>query len=146
MLRGSGVDLVLHRIPAQLSAVYERHGVDLGDYEVWDAQPALFGRRTTMDLRGKAVIVPPHMTGEIRRIPRRETVALTGWALHDSGGADHALPLSDHADFGELVTLAETSGAAVVYVTHGSKRFAAELRRRGIRAEFLKRVPQMRLF
>ncbi|MEO8035584.1 MAG: MBL fold metallo-hydrolase [Acidobacteriota bacterium] len=146
MLRASGLGLVMHRIAAQLSAVYERHGVDLGDYEVWDSQPALFGRRATTDLRGKAIIVPPHMTAEIRRIPGRETIALTGWALNGSREADHALPLSDHADFQELVTLAETSGAAVVYVTHGSKRFAAELRRRGIRAEFLKREPQMRLF
>jgi hypothetical protein len=32
------------------------------------------------------------------------------------------------------------------YVTHGTKRFAADLRPRGIRAEFLQRKPQMRLF
>jgi hypothetical protein len=36
--------------------------------------------------------------------------------------------------------------ARTVYVTHGLARFAADLRRRGIRAEFLRRNPQMRLF
>ena len=45
-----------------------------------------------------------------------------------------------------LVTLAERSRAGIVYVTHGSRRFAEELRRRGIRAEFLRSKPQMRLF
>ncbi len=46
----------------------------------------------------------------------------------------------------ELVSFAERCGAATIYVTHGSRRFAEELRRRGIRAEFLRHKPQMRLF
>ena len=83
---------------------------------------------------------------EIRRVPRRETIALTGWALHGTRDADHGLPLSDHADFRELVEFAEQCRAGVIYVTHGSRRFAEELRRRGIRAEFLRGKPQMRLF
>jgi putative mRNA 3-end processing factor len=133
MLRGSGIRVVMHRI-------------DLGEYEIWDPQPSLFGRLTTTDLRGKAVVIPPHMSAEIRRVPAKETVALTGWALHGARDADHGLPLSDHADFPELLALAETCGAAVVYVTHGSSRFAGELRKRGIRAEFLRPRTQMRLF
>jgi hypothetical protein len=44
------------------------------------------------------------------------------------------------------VHFAEICGAKTVYVTHGSNRFAEELRKRGIRAAFLKRRPQMRLF
>jgi putative mRNA 3-end processing factor len=146
MLRESGIPLVLHPVAARISSIYERNGIDLGAYEVWGRQTSLFGHRSTTDLRGKAVIVPPHLTSDIRRIPRRETVALTGWALHGTRDADHGLPLSDHADFGELVTFAEKCRAGVVYVTHGSRRFAEELRRRGIRAEFLRRKPQMRLF
>jgi putative mRNA 3-end processing factor len=138
MLRSEPFPLLVHPNVGQLSAVYQRNGIDLGTYEVWRRQ----------DLRGKVVIVPPHMTREIRRIPRGETVALTGWALrpHRGIGADHGLPLSDHADFGELLSFAERSRTRVVYVTHGSRRFAEELRRRGIRAEFLRRRPQMRLF
>lgn len=146
MLDGSGVSVVMHPIVAQISSIYEKHGVNLGTYEVWSRQPSLFGMRSTNDLRGKAVIVPPHMTSDIRRIPMRETVALTGWALRGTRDADHGLPLSDHADYGELLQFAEASRAKTVYVTHGSARFAADLRRRGIRAEFLRRKPQMRLF
>jgi putative mRNA 3-end processing factor len=146
MLRDSGVPLVMHRVVARISAVYERHGVNLGEYEVWGRQASMFGRSTS-ELRGKAILIPPHMTDEIRRVHRGETISLTGWSLGGrAAGAEHGLPLSDHADFNELVTFAETCGAETIYVTHGSKGFAEELRRRGIRAEFLKRVPQMRLF
>ena len=146
MLRGSGVPLVMHPVVARISAIYERNGVDLGTYEEWGRQSSLFGHRSTADLRGKAVLIPPHMIRDIRRVPRGETVALTGWALHGTRDADHGLPLSDHADFNELVAFAEQCRASVVYVTHGSRRFAEELRRRGIRAEFLRGKPQMRLF
>ena len=146
MLRDSGIPLVMHPVPARISAIYERNGIDLGAYEVWGRQSSLFGHRSTTDLRGKAVLVPPHMAAEIRRVPRRETIALTGWALHGTRDADHGLPLSDHADFGELVSFAERCRAGVIYVTHGSSRFAEELRRRGIRAEYLRKKIQMRLF
>lgn len=146
MLRGEALPLVMHPVVARISGIYERNGIDLGAYEVWGKQSSLFSHRSTNDLRRKVVIVPPHMGREIARIPHRETIALTGWALRGTRDADHGLPLSDHADFGELVAFAESSRATTVYVTHGSKRFAEELRRRGIRAEFLRRKPQMRLF
>jgi putative mRNA 3-end processing factor len=147
MLRGESIPVVVHTAVASISAIYERQGIDLGRYEVWGAQSSFFAR-TTRDLRAKAVIIPPHMSSDIRRVPRRETVALTGWALHPyrSLGADHGIPLSDHAGFDDLVRFAENCGAKTIYVTHGSKRFADELRKRGIRAEFLRRKPQMRLF
>jgi putative mRNA 3-end processing factor len=146
MLRDCGVTMVMHPAVARISSIYERNGIDLGAYEVWGRQSSLFGHRSTTDLRGKAVIVPPHLTREIRGIARGETIALTGWALRGTRDADHGLPLSDHADFNELIAFAERCRAGVIYVTHGSRRFAEELRRRGIRAEFLRRKPQMRLF
>ena len=68
------------------------------------------------------------------------------YALAYTRDADHGLPLSDHADFDELVSFAERCRAGVVHVTHGSKRFAEELGRRAIRAEFLHGKPQLRLF
>ena len=75
-------------------------------------------------------------------------MSLTGWCQKGGWrtGGDHALPLSDHADFDELIELVERARPRIVYVTHGSKRFARELRQRGFAAEFLKQKPQMRLF
>jgi putative mRNA 3-end processing factor len=145
MLRDSSVAVVLHPVVAQISSVYERNGIDLGAYEVWGRQSSLFGHPSTADLRGKALLLPPHMTRELR-VRNCETIALTGWALRGTRDADHGIPLSDHADFRELVSFAERCRAGIIYVTHGSRRFAEELRRRGIRAEFLRGKPQMRLF
>lgn len=142
-----GVRVVVHPAVAKINEIYLKHGVDVGPHEVWTRQQRMFATATT-DLRGAALVVPPHLDAEIARIPRRETVSLTGWSLR--GGwkrsGDHSLPLSDHADFDELVELVERARPRVVYVTHGSARFARELRQRGFAAEFLKQKPQMRLF
>lgn len=147
MLRDSGLEIAVHPVIARINGVYERLGVDLGRYSVWSSQPSMVGPRATTDLKGKVVIVPPHLERDLRRIGGKETVALTGWSLHrPMAGVDHALPLSDHADFEELLELVALSGAEVVYVTHGSQRFARELRDRGVRAEFLRPRTQMRLF
>lgn len=142
-----GVRVVVHPSIAKINEIYFRHGVDVGPSEVWTRQSSLFTAATT-NLRGAALVVPPHLEAEIRRIPRRETVSLTGWCLKGGWrtGGDHALPLSDHADFDELIELVKTVQPRVVYVTHGSARFARELRQRGFAAEFLKQKPQMRLF
>lgn len=147
MLRGSDLRLVVHPVIARVCAIYEQHGIDLGRYEVWGAQSTLFGRSATTDLRGKVFIAPPHLQRDVRRIHGRETIALTGWALHRRPhDADHGLPLSDHADFDELIEFATLCRARTIYVTHGAARFARELRDRGFSAQFLKKKPQMRLF
>lgn len=147
MLRGSDMRVVVHPFVARIAAIYERMGIDLGVWEQWGGQGTLFGPRTAMSTRARIVIMPPHLQSEIRRVPNAETVALTGWSLHKPWGrTNHALPLSDHCDFDELIELVEMSRASVVYVTHGSNRFARELRARGVRAEFLRGKPQMRLF
>lgn len=147
MLSGSEFRVLVHPTVARLASIYERCGVNLGSWEVWGAQQTLFGPRSASSTRGRVVIIPPHMTTEIRRVPRGETVSLSGWALHKTWKrTDHALPLSDHCDFDELIDLATRSRASVIYVTHGSNRFARELRARGFRAEFLRPRPQMRLF
>jgi len=147
MLRGSGPPVVLHPSVASLSEVYERHGIDLGEWEVWSEQESMTGHRSARSLGGRVLIVPPHLRGEIRRIPLATTILLTGWALHRGNlGADYALPMSDHADFPQLLELVDRSQAKSVYVTHGARRLAAELRDRGFEAEFLVRKLQMRLF
>lgn len=147
MLRGSGFRVLVHPFIGRISGIYERLGVDLGAWELWGGQTALFSSRTTAATKEKVIIIPPHLRSEIRRIPNAETVTLSGWALHRKlQGSDHALPLSDHCDFDELLELVERSRAGIVYVTHGSSRFARELRARGVRAEFLRGKPQMRLF
>jgi Cft2 family RNA processing exonuclease len=71
---------------------------------------------------------------------------LTGWAMHKSApymyrGVDLVLPLSDHADFDELVHLARASGAQRIITMHGEPKFAAILRELGLNAEHLAHYP-----
>jgi hypothetical protein len=78
----------------------------------------------------------------ITNIERRFLIMLTGWALNKSApymyrNVDLILPLSDHADFDELLRLARESGARRIITMHGPAKFAALLRERGFNAEHL---------
>jgi Cft2 family RNA processing exonuclease len=82
----------------------------------------------------------------VQNIERRYTVMLTGWAMSKSApymykGVDLVLPLSDHADFDELVQLARESGAQRIITMHGAPKFAATLREMGFNAEHLAHHP-----
>ena len=81
-------------------------------------------------------------TAMVTGITPRRVAYLTGWACHPGArhmyrDCDLVLPFSDHADFDELVRTARESGAAKIYTTHGTPRFAAHLRAMGLDAEHL---------
>lgn len=83
------------------------------------------------------LIVPPHLGGSatVRRLGRRRTAFLSGWALGPPGfrgrGTDAAFPLSDHADYGELLAMVERVRPRRVVTLHGPATFAARLRALG---------------
>ncbi|MFZ9747160.1 MAG: ATP-dependent DNA ligase, partial [Opitutaceae bacterium] len=78
------------------------------------------------------------------------TAVVTGWAL-DPGAihrhqCDAAFPLSDHADFNDLLRFVEQVNPRRVYTLHGFARdFAATLRERGIEAWALSEENQLDL-
>lgn len=83
----------------------------------------------------------------VQKLPAKRTCLLTGWALHPGAwniykDCDLVLPLSDHADFDELLRTATESGASKVYTVHGLPKFAEHLRSLGIDAEHLADHPQ----
>ena len=109
-----------------------------GPYEKYDRE----------HLRGRVLITPPGCRKQpmITNIERRYVIMLTGWALHKSApymyrGVDLVLPLSDHADYDELVHLARASGAERIITMHGAPKFAAHLRELGLNAEHLAHHP-----
>lgn len=69
------------------------------------------------------------------------TAAVSGWAVDSSYryrmGVDEAFPLSDHADFEELLSFVKGCDPSIVFTNHGFvKELAVEIRRRlGITAE-----------
>jgi putative mRNA 3-end processing factor len=78
-------------------------------------------------------------SGFIRGLKERfgaVTIGFTGWAIepgHQSAmGFDHALPLSDHCDFAELVAFVRACDPEKVFTVHGfASELAAHLRRLG---------------
>jgi hypothetical protein len=83
----------------------------------------------------------------VQGLPNKRICYLTGWAYHPGAhniykGCDLVLPLSDHADYEELVRTARESGARQVYTVHGPATFADRLRAIGLNAEHLAAHPQ----
>ena len=60
---------------------------------------------------------------------------MTGWAIDPAWrwrlGVDYAVPLSDHADFDELIECIERVQPGIIYCTHGPAEFVDLLRERG---------------
>lgn len=125
-----GVPVLQHKSVYEVSRVYEACGMNLGRYALFQSLP----------IEGHAVVVPPsrHRGAGLQGVRRICRIAVTGWAL-DAGaryryGFDHAVPLSDHADFNELIEAVTRVGAREVYCTHGPASFVDHLQRRGFNA------------
>jgi Cft2 family RNA processing exonuclease len=101
---------------------------------------------------GHVVVFPPNASASaaLERIGARRTAILTGWAL-DSGAkyrsrCDEAFPLSDHADYDELLRYVDLVQPKRVLTVHGfASEFAADLRRRGVEAWALAQHNQLEL-
>ena len=129
-----GYDVMLHGAIANMCQLH----VELGHPF---PGPGTWTRYRRGDVGGRVLITTPstRKTSMVTSLPRRRIVYLTGWAYHPGAhniykGCDLVLPLSDHADFDELVRTALESGARRVFTTHGPASFAAHLRTLGVDA------------
>lgn len=130
-LAGAALPVMLHPQTHKLTGIYEAMGIDFPPYAAFDAATCA----------GHVVICPPQATNSafVRKIPRRRTAVLTGWAL-DPGArfryqCDAAFPLSDHADYPDLLRFVEITRPRRVLTLHGfASNFARDLRDRGIEA------------
>jgi len=139
VLTDHGIAVVQHRHIHRVSQVYEQCGVGLGAFGLLGDQPPA----------NTAVVAPPRWRpGE--HWPRAVRIAVTGWAMASATrfrwSVDHAVPLSDHADFDELIEAVERVGPRTVYCTHGPESFVDHLAERGFDARPLGRPWQRRLF
>jgi DNA ligase-1 len=114
--------------------------------------PTGYVRYAADETAGKVLVCPPsaNRTKMITRIKDRRVAALTGWAL-DPGAVfryqcDAAFPLTDHADYPDLVRYVELVQPKRVLTLHGfAAEFARDLRERGIEAWALSEVEQLEL-
>jgi Cft2 family RNA processing exonuclease len=131
---GAGLPVMLHAHCYRMTQRYAELGMRLPAFKLLDDHAHA----------GHVVIAPP-MSGQVEPItwinPKR-TAVVTGWAL-DKGaalrhGCDVAFPLSDHADFPDLLAFVEKVQPRLVYTVHGfAREFAATLRAKGIEARAL---------
>lgn len=140
LLADSGLRVAVHEAVLPLARIYERCGVRLGDYELLDCSAA----------KDRVLICPPTFAQSPQRValgPCRLAVA-TGWAMESSckyrSGVEAAFPLSDHADFNELIEFVRQVRPGRVFTTHGfAADFAATLRDLGFNAEALVNAEQL---
>jgi DNA ligase-1 len=142
-LVAAGLTPMLHDSVWRLTEIYRRLQPDF---------PCSYERFKAAEIAGKVLICPPSATRwkMITSIKHKRTAVLTGWAL-DPGAVyryqcDAAFPLTDHADYPDLLRYVELVQPRRVLTLHGfAAEFARDLRERGIEAWALTEENQLEL-
>ncbi len=145
LLRGltqAGLPILLHSSVHQLTRIHEEFGQRFPEHRKFEGElPA-----------GHVVIAPPmsNLATALGNACKVRTAVATGWAL-DSGcryryGTDAAFPISDHADFPELLEFVTRVAPKRVFTHHGfAADFAWTLRDLGYDARALDGPEQLTL-
>ncbi len=141
-LASAGLPIMLHGSVWGMTQIYTDLGVTFPPHEKYAADR----------LADHVLICPPSVAGSamLRKITSRRTAVLTGWAM-DGGAArrakvDAAFPLSDHADYADLLRYVEMVAPRRVLTLHGfAREFARDLRARGLEAWALTGADQLEL-
>jgi Cft2 family RNA processing exonuclease len=138
----TGRPVCVHSSIHELALIYAQHGHLFPPYKILsDLLPTEC-----------VIICPP----QVQRIPGLtsttpvRTAVVTGWAINPSCRyqfkCDAAFPLSDHADFNDLIALVDKVKPRKVYTVHGfASPFAQYLRRQGVDAYALSEPDQLEL-
>jgi DNA ligase 1 len=141
-LEGAGFTPMLHGSVYRMTRIYEEFGQTFCKYVRYHPDA----------VAGKVLICPPsaNRSRMLETIPRKRVAILTGWAVDPNAPyryqVDAAFPLSDHADYPDLIRYVELVRPRRVFTLHGfAAEFARDLRERGIEAWALNKENQMEL-
>ncbi|MBV9390688.1 MAG: DNA ligase, partial [Verrucomicrobia bacterium] len=141
-LNQSNLRILLHPAVYKITKIYEELNQALPKFELYNESL----------ISGSVVICPPNAarTRIVQKIKQRRTAVLTGWALNPGAihryQCDAAFPLSDHADYPDLLRLVELVSPKRVLTVHGfAHEFAEDLRRKGVDAWSLGEENQLEL-
>jgi putative mRNA 3-end processing factor len=120
LCREAGYDkpIYLHGALVELTSLYQKLGIDLGDCRH-------VGADDTASFAGALVLSPPSAVDDrwSRRFPDPVTAFASGWMRIKGrvrqAGVELPLVISDHADWPELLDTIVATGAEEVWVTHG---------------------------
>lgn len=142
VLGRAGLPVMLHQQAYEVTRVCEELGCRFASYE----------RLNPRALAGKVLIGSPGSwrAETLATLGRVRTAVVTGWAVEPSCryryGVDAAFPLSDHADFPELVEFVHQVRPKQVFTLHGfAADFAESLRELGYDARPLSEADQLTL-
>ncbi|MEZ0386242.1 MAG: ATP-dependent DNA ligase [Verrucomicrobium sp.] len=126
--QGAGLPVMLHPSIVKMTTACAPYFPDFPPYEKFEPAHAA----------GHVLIMPPSAARSqaIRKLRVCRTAMLSGWALTPGAKyryqVDEIFPLSDHADYPELLQTVETVQPQKVYTVHGyTREFAQDLRSRG---------------
>src|SRR5438477_4853707 len=141
-LDGANLTPMLHGSVFQMTRIYEQFGQSFCKYV----------RYHKNEVAGKVLICPPSASHSavIGKIPRKRVAMISGWAVDPNAiyryQVDAAFPLSDHADYNDLVRYVDLVQPKRVLTLHGfAAEFARDLRDRGMEAWALTEENQMEL-
>ena len=141
-LAGANLKPMLHGSVYQMTRIYEQFGQSFCDYERYKAS----------EIDGKVLICPPsaNRSRMLEKIPKKRVAMISGWAVEPNAvyryQVDAAFPLSDHADYADLLRYVELVQPKRVLTLHGfAAEFARDLRERGYEAWALSAQNQLEL-
>ena len=141
-LSDAGLTPMLHGSVHQMTRIYEQFGQSFCEYERYNAN----------EVAGKVLICPPSVNRSrmLEKIKEKCVAMISGWAVDPNAiyryQVDAAFPLSDHADYTDLLRYVELVKPERVLTLHGfAAEFARDLRDRGIEAWALSEENQMEL-
>jgi Cft2 family RNA processing exonuclease len=144
ILLDDGLTVRQHPAIFEISRIYEHHGVDLG---IQSGKTLSLTPKQSLDT-DCVVILPPNYSWESQTPQVR--FAVTGWAVEPKAsyrfGVEDSLPLSDHADYDDLIKMVRQVAPEITYCTHGPLQFVDELNALGFLARSADRPWQQRLF
>jgi len=139
-LEGAGLTPMLHASVYRMTRLYEQLGQSFCTYLRYNAR----------DVAGKVLICPPSANRSVmlEKLPRKRVAMISGWALDPNAvyryQVDAAFPLSDHADYNDLIRYVDLVQPQCVLTLHGfAAAFARDLRERGVEAWALTEEDQM---
>ncbi|MFU8862039.1 MAG: MBL fold metallo-hydrolase RNA specificity domain-containing protein [Cyclonatronaceae bacterium] len=106
--------IMIHGAGYGLCQVYTRFGYDLGHYEAYNRET----------LAGSVLITPGSSADSaiLNNIRRKKIAYCSGWASNDARrvqlNTDAMIPISDHADFFELIAFCKRLQPRHVFITH----------------------------
>lgn len=139
-LEGVEFPIYLHEAHWKMANAYRELGVEFPEYHLYEP-----GRKLDGVLLCASGCRRGRWFRALERSQRLKTAYLSGWALdrgaHWRAGTDVAFPLSDHADYNDLMAYVGMTGAQTIYTMHGfDDEFARDLRAQGYDARPLKSV------